>query len=79
MDTLFSRNLHNSAHKTYIFGCYYIGTAKAVSYTHLDVYKRQGFGAAMVSCVIPFLPGDAVKIVAGALLVQKLRPMIPIR
>ena len=28
MDTLFSRNLHNSAHKTYIFGCYYIGTAK---------------------------------------------------
>ncbi len=27
-DIVFSRNLHNSIHKTYIFDCYYIGTAK---------------------------------------------------
>lgn len=53
--------------------CYALGTAWFM------ISTGTGFGAAMVSCVIPFLPGDAVKIVAGALLVQKLRPMIPIR
>ena len=36
MDTLFSRNSANSAHKTYIFGCYYIGTAKDKYYFLLE-------------------------------------------
>lgn len=53
--------------------CYALGTAWFM------ISTGTGFGAAMVACVIPFLPGDAVKIVAGALLVQKLRPVIPIR
>ena len=30
--------------------------------------------AALLSCVVPFLPGDAVKIVLASLLSQKLRP-----
>ncbi len=53
--------------------CYALGTAWFM------ISTGTGLGAAMISCVIPFLPGDAVKIVAGALLVQKLRPVIPIR
>lgn len=53
--------------------CYALGTAWFM------VSTGTGLGAAMVSCVIPFLPGDAAKIIAGALLVQKLRPVIPIR
>lgn len=53
--------------------CYALGTAWFM------ISTGTGLGAAMLSCVIPFLPGDAVKIVAGALLVQKLRPVIPIR
>ena len=53
--------------------CYALGTAWFM------ISTGTGFVAAMISCVIPFLPGDAVKIVAGALLVQKLRPVIPIR
>lgn len=53
--------------------CYALGTAWFM------ISTGTGLGAAMISCVIPFLPGDAVKIIVGALLVQKLRPVIPIR
>ena len=53
--------------------CYALGTAWFM------ISTGTGFGAAMISCVIPFLPGDAAKIIVGALLVQKLRPVIPIR
>ncbi len=57
---------------TGLAACYALGTAWFM------ISTGTGLGAAMVSCVIPFLPGDAVKIAAGALLVQKLRPLIPI-
>ena len=53
--------------------CYALGTAWFM------ISTGSGFGAAMISCVIPFLPGDAVKIIAGALLVQKLRPLISLK
>ena len=53
--------------------CYALGTAWFM------ISTGTGLGAALISCVIPFLPGDAAKIIVGALLVQKLRPMIPIR
>ena len=51
-------------------GCYALGTIWFMISTHT------GLGAAMISCVIPFLPGDALKIIAASLLVQKLRRMI---
>ena len=53
--------------------CYALGTAWFM------ISTGTGLGAALISCVIPFLPGDAAKIIVGALLVQKLRPAIPIR
>ena len=53
--------------------CYALGTAWFM------ISTGAGFGAAMISCVIPFLPGDAVKIIAGALLVQKLKPLISLK
>lgn len=53
--------------------CYALGTAWFM------ISTGTGLGAALISCVIPFLPGDAAKIIVGALLVQKLRPVIPIR
>ena len=53
--------------------CYALGTAWFM------ISTGTGLGAALISCVIPFLPGDAAKIIVGTLLVQKLRPAIPIR
>lgn len=50
--------------------CYLLGTAWFM------ISTGSGLGAAMVSCVIPFLPGDAVKILAASLLVLKLRPAL---
>ena len=50
--------------------CYALGTAWFM------ISTGTGFGAAMISCVIPFLPGDAVKIIVAALLVLKLRPAL---
>ena len=46
--------------------CYALGTAWFMISTHT------GLWAALVSCVIPFLPGDALKIAAAAVLVRKL-------
>ena len=51
--------------------CYALGTAWFM------ISTGTGLGAALISCVIPFLPGDAAKIIVGALLVQKLRPADP--
>lgn len=48
-------------------GCYALGTAWFM------ISTGTGFGAAMVACVIPFLPGDAIKITAGTILIRKLR------
>lgn len=50
--------------------CYLLGTAWFM------ISTNTGFAAAMVACVIPFLPGDAIKIIAGAILVKKLRKHI---
>lgn len=50
--------------------CYALGTAWFM------ISTGTGLGAAMISCVIPFLPGDAVKILAASLLVLKLRPAL---
>lgn len=46
--------------------CYAFGTVWYIALTHT------GIGAAMMACVVPFLPGDAVKIVLSALLTTKL-------
>ena len=53
--------------------CYALGTAWFIITTHT------GFAASMVTCVIPFLPGDALKIIAGALLIRKLRGFVRTR
>lgn len=46
--------------------CYAFGTVWYIVITHT------GIGAAMTTCVVPFLPGDAVKIVVSAFLTTKL-------
>ncbi|MDR3240235.1 MAG: biotin transporter BioY [Clostridiales bacterium] len=35
--------------------------------------SQAGFGAALTVCILPFLPGDALKIVLSAILVKRLR------
>ena len=47
--------------------CYLLGTAWFIITTNTGVW------ASLLSCVIPFLPGDALKIAAATILVQKLR------
>ena len=53
-----------------LFACYLLGTLWFMISTHTGVW------AALVSCVFPFLPGDALKIAAGTILVQKLRGLV---
>lgn len=53
-----------------LVACYALGTAWFMISTHTP------FAAAMVSCVIPFLPGDALKIIAATILVRKLKKYI---
>lgn len=53
--------------------CYAMGTAWFIITTHT------GFAASMAACVFPFLPGDALKIIAGALLIRKLRGFVQTR
>ncbi len=50
--------------------CYAFGTAWFM------ISTGTGLWAAMLSCVIPFLPGDALKIIVAAILVKKLRPLL---
>ena len=47
--------------------CYALGTAWFIISTHSE------FKAALVACVVPFLPGEIIKIIAGTLLVKKLK------
>ena len=47
--------------------CYALGTAWFM------VSTNTGFMPALLACVVPFLPGDAIKIIAGTLLIKKLR------
>ena len=53
-----------------LFACYLLGTLWFMISTHTGVW------AALVSCVFPFLPGDALKIAAGTILTQKLRRLL---
>lgn len=50
--------------------CYAFGTLWYIVLTHT------GIGAAMAACVVPFLPGDAVKIILSAFLTVKLSRQI---
>lgn len=47
--------------------CYSFGTAWFMISTHSK------FVPALMACVIPFLPGEAIKIIAGTILVKKLK------
>ena len=53
-----------------LFICYAFGTIWYMLSTHT------GMGAALMACVIPFLPGDAVKIAVAAVLTVKLHKSI---
>ena len=50
--------------------CYALGTAW---FMHIS---GTGLKASLVMCVVPFLPGDAVKIAAAVVLVRKLRTLV---
>ena len=50
-----------------LLACYALGTAWFM------VSTNTGFMPALLACVVPFLPGDAIKIIAGTLLIKKLR------
>ena len=47
--------------------CYIFGTAWFMAISGLDLVKSLGY------CVVPFLPGDAVKILLAAFLALRLR------
>lgn len=53
-----------------LVACYALGTVWFIISTHTNP------AAALISCVIPFLPGDAIKIAAGTILLQKLRKYV---
>lgn len=50
--------------------CYAFGTAWFMAVTGLNL------GAGLGYCVLPFLPGDAVKVLAAAWLAKRLRPQV---
>lgn len=59
--------IHAAAMAIGLSACYLLGTAWFMFSTNTDLWP------ALVSCVLPFLLGDALKITAGALLTVKLR------
>ena len=50
--------------------CYILGTVWFM------ILMDTSLWASLVACLFPFIPGDIIKIVAGSLLVGKLRPLI---
>lgn len=50
--------------------CYTLGTLWFMYLT------STGLTAALIACVVPFLPGDAIKIASGAILVKKLHQLV---
>ncbi len=50
--------------------CYTLGT---IWYVHLT---QVGAWAALISCVLPFLPGDAIKILLALVLTKRLKPIL---
>lgn len=53
-----------------LLACYSLGTLWFMLST------GTGLAAALLLCVVPFLPGDAVKIAAALLLIRKLAPIV---
>lgn len=53
-----------------ISSCYILGTAWFMISTSTPLWTS------LVSCVFPFLIGDLLKIIAGAMLIKKLRPAL---
>lgn len=53
-----------------IFVCYAFGTAWYIISTNTE------FWAALGSCVLPFLPGDAAKIIVAAILIVRLKNIV---
>ena len=55
-----------------------IGLLDLLRIRHSMVHDKHRHPArsAMLLCVIPFLPGDALKIIVAAILVKKLRPLL---
>lgn len=53
-----------------LFLCYLPGTLWFMFLT------GNGLAVSLTSCVLPFLPGDALKIIAASLLVKRLRPTL---
>lgn len=50
--------------------CYFLGTLWFMYSTKTGLY------ASLLACVVPFLAGDAVKIIVATLLIRKLRPLV---
>ncbi|MCQ4636669.1 biotin transporter BioY [Anaerovorax odorimutans] len=50
--------------------CYFLGTIWFM------ISSGAGLYVSLAACVLPFLPGDALKIVAACLLIKKLRPVL---
>ena len=53
-----------------LLSCYLLGTIWFM------VSSGTGLFPSLAACVIPFLPGDALKIIAGCILIKKLRPVL---
>ena len=51
-------------------GCYALGTAWYMIYAGVNIW------AALLLCVVPFLVGDAIKIVLASVLAYRLRPVL---
>ena len=53
------------------FFCYLFGTI-----WYMVVMSQSNIAAALISCAVPFLPGDAIKIALASFLSYKLRPIL---
>lgn len=53
------------------FGCYVLGTLWFM------VVTGTGLMQSLAWCVLPYLPGDAIKIVLAAMLVERVHPLLP--
>lgn len=53
-----------------LFSCYFLGTIWFMTITGTGLFP------ALAACVLPFLPGDGLKIIAGCMLMKKLRPIL---
>ena len=61
-----------------VVACYALGTVWFVLLTAQDSVSV-GFWSALVTCVLPYIPFDAVKIVFAVFLIEKLRKIIKIK